>query len=357
MASGDSRSRSASLTTVTNSPLMAMQLIPNELLAYAFGATTRHPKEDVRSTILGFYPAGEIQAAKKLLWETFAAKLPQMQSRNDTKLRPSYEADLDDLLRAVYCLDEKRGEGDAEFVVRDIYNLPPLIQDCPSSRLEVIENAVKEMCQIMHQQHFPPLNADAPPQCPLSDTQPKTLATYSEVALAQSSSADKCDDDGYTLVKYKRRENPSPPNAVQTLAATQQRDPAASAAANAPATRPRQQQRRMPNVGTRKHEQFKAGPQRTELFVFRVENSVSEDVIKDYLKEEKVKVNAMAKVSKDDAATQSFHITVECDDPEVLLTDPSFWPDRICCRRFYTKPRPRRSNAANGNAQSWTNKK
>ena len=344
MTGGAQRGRSASLTNMTSLP----KLIPNELLAYAFGATTRHSKEDVRSAILGFYPPGEILAAKKTLWETFAAKLPPLQKRRDTDLRPVYEAELDDLMNGVYCLDEKRDADDAEFVVRDIYNLPPLIHvDSPSSRLQVIENVVKEMCHMMHQQHFPPPTQNPPPECTSCDTLPKV--SYSEAA--QPNCSNECDDDEYMLVSHKNKKKmkPTSPTATGPRAQPLQRAPAAPATMSTRSSQaPRQQQRRvLTNVGTRKHTAFKAGPQRTDLFVFRVENTVTEDVIREYLTEEKVKVTAMTKVSKENSSTQSFHIAVVCDDPDVLLTDPAFWPDRVCCRRYFTKPRPRR-NAATG---------
>jgi hypothetical protein len=97
-------------------------------------------------------------------------------------------------------------------------------------------------------------------------------------------------------------------------------------------------------VGTKKNTAFKGGARRTELFVSRVENSVTTDDIKSFFQEEEgVTLVDIVKKSKADATTQSFHMTVECTDPTPLLTDPAFWPENVCCRRYYTKPRrPRR---------------
>ena len=73
-----------------------------------------------------------------------------------------------------------------------------------------------------------------------------------------------------------------------------------------------------------------------ELFVFNVDCSTDENCIKEFLKEEQVKVIEMECVSHKEAWTKSFRVLVTADDP-VCTLDCDFWPLGIGCRRFFKK--------------------
>ncbi len=85
--------------------------------------------------------------------------------------------------------------------------------------------------------------------------------------------------------------------------------------------------------GTRQSTVLRSGPRRHDLFVFRVDDNIEDDSIKEFLAGENVKVHDLERVSRDDAWTKSYRVTVETSDLTAILT-PDFWPDGIGCRRF-----------------------
>ena len=65
-----------------------------------------------------------------------------------------------------------------------------------------------------------------------------------------------------------------------------------------------------------------------------MDRSITDEEIREFLVEEKVKIIELKCVSNEDAWTKSFHITVECNNLDSVL-QPDFWPDGIGCRRYW----------------------
>ena len=88
--------------------------------------------------------------------------------------------------------------------------------------------------------------------------------------------------------------------------------------------------------GKKNSSAIKCAPKKLELFVFNVDCSTDENCIKEFLKEEQVKVIEMECVSHKEAWTKSSRVLVTADDP-VCTLDCDFWPLGIGCRRFFKK--------------------
>ena len=86
--------------------------------------------------------------------------------------------------------------------------------------------------------------------------------------------------------------------------------------------------------GTRGHCTLRAGPVTRELFVFRVHPDHNEDDIKSFLNDEGVDVTPIERVSSDSSYTHSFHFVIKLLDADHVFKQ-DFWPDGICCRRFF----------------------
>ncbi|ELU00504.1 hypothetical protein CAPTEDRAFT_194995 [Capitella teleta] len=245
-----------------SAPMITEQLIPNELLAFAFGATTRHPKDDVRMAILSFYTPEDIIEGKKLLWEAYGAKLSPLQLRKDTTKRRAYEADLTDIMQAVYNLDAKEDYADTTFVVKDIFNLPSLIQNSPAGRLESIETTVREICNMMQQlpatpqcppprKPVPDLDPDLaqPPPTPFADTLKKGVASGVEECIP---------DSKFTTVHGRNSRSHS--TLPKKVVSNENSATLPKAPVNHDRKKPRPRvQRPTVNVGTKSHASFKAG--------------------------------------------------------------------------------------------------
>lgn len=67
--------------------------------------------------------------------------------------------------------------------------------------------------------------------------------------------------------------------------------------------------------------------------MFNVNKNVSEDVIKEFLRQDNVNVIALECVSHKDSYMNSYKLRVDSKD-ESRLMEPEFWPERIGCRKY-----------------------
>jgi hypothetical protein len=91
-----------------------------------------------------------------------------------------------------------------------------------------------------------------------------------------------------------------------------------------------------PVYGTRQGSTLRAGPRRHDLFVFRIDKDITDEMFRDYLNESQVNVHELECLSQDGSWTKSYRVTVECNNINDIL-NPEFWPDGIGCRRFWRK--------------------
>ena len=352
-------------------------IVVNELLAFAFDELKRSPLSDTKCAIIKFYSANSISAAKKMLWESFSSALPTLNSHRDTAKRSAADADLDDILEAVAHIDSQR-EGSKDlhtiFVARNLRNLPPLpsllppphVQDDQTTnsiaqimtRLESIEYHMGQLGGLVgdalpRQTRVPwfgrpeeDVSSDCdvqvtsvkqrtqcrntPQQEELQVESPTRQATYSQKASAnadlnilapsasgagRSASGAKVDEDGYTLVESNRRRG--------------QRGANAGVSRNG-------FKKSQPIVGSRRHETLKAGPRRSDVFIYRIGKDVTKDDISEFLEAEGVTPIVLERTSKDNAPAKSFHALLECLDVDKVKS-AEFWPEGWCCRPWYSK--------------------
>jgi hypothetical protein len=82
------------------------------------------------------------------------------------------------------------------------------------------------------------------------------------------------------------------------------------------------------------------------VHLFRLENDVEENDVKDYMRGKKVPFRAVQKVSREGAYFNSFRVEVAMSYKSTIMA-PDFWPEGACVKRFFF-PRGTRPSAASG---------
>lgn len=70
--------------------------------------------------------------------------------------------------------------------------------------------------------------------------------------------------------------------------------------------------------------------------MFRVHEDITDEALKGFITGEKLTVNELERVSKDNSWTKSYRVVVGGDDLSMIL-EPDFWPEGIGCRRYWRK--------------------
>ena len=99
--------------------------------------------------------------------------------------------------------------------------------------------------------------------------------------------------------------------------------------------RNRRKRNRPTVIGTKKCDSLYDSRPRLDMFIIRVSKEYSDNDLRRILTDENIGVIELKKVSHDLAATLSYKLTIYADS-EVKLMQPSFWPEYISCRRFFT---------------------
>ncbi len=324
------------------------RLVVNELLAYVFFHLDGYPVDNIVNVILQFYHADVISDAKRLLWDCYGDDLPSMQKRTNKGHKSAAEKDIEDVMDSVKLIDAKYSDKDVYlptvFVAANLSKLPNVTPGEIEvlSLLERVSCLERQMIQVCAPQKQTYASVASPPHSgaktaartasvtnAFSGTRPKDTSTSAyvmplTVALPpvpgdQATAA--APDDGFTLQpaqlkRQRRQQNMDSVNKYDTDTRT----------------------RSKPKVvyGTRQSSTLRAGPRRHDLFVFRVDNDITDEMLQDYLKDNHVTVRELECISQDGSWTKSYRITVECNDISGIL-NPEFWPDGIGCRRFRRK--------------------
>ena len=109
-----------------------------------------------------------------------------------------------------------------------------------------------------------------------------------------------------------------------------------AAAPTHPSRRPNRKNGPKEVRGTKIASSLHAGPITRELFIYRVNCNHNEHDVKTYLEAQHVKVLDIECVSNPESYNVSFRTTVQCNDFDKLM-EPDFWPEGVCCRRYYRK--------------------
>ena len=89
---------------------------------------------------------------------------------------------------------------------------------------------------------------------------------------------------------------------------------------------------KLPNITGNSGDKGFAAP--IDLFVFNVNNDVTEDAIKNHMKDSKaLELLEVVKVSHNDARTKSFRVKVKSEDYEKAM-DSETWPSRVRVRPY-----------------------
>ena len=85
-----------------------------------------------------------------------------------------------------------------------------------------------------------------------------------------------------------------------------------------------------------------------EFLIFRVDKEHTADDIKVFIQEQEVTVIDISCVSHADSYTLSYHVVAQAKNVD-NMSMPDFWPEGICCRRFYRKRNEQHNNGNAGN--------
>jgi len=103
------------------------RVIVNELLAYVGHYRNRSPRDAVLRVANWFFSPTEIAAAKKCLVDEFGqlvAGTPVVTDRRSTTTRPAHEAELEDIVSTIDCLDTRNNLNNVVFAAVNLSRLP-----------------------------------------------------------------------------------------------------------------------------------------------------------------------------------------------------------------------------------------
>ena len=345
----------------------------------------------ISDNILMFYPDEAINVAKRARWDAYPASLGPMETRRNSVKRTAATADLDDILSAAKDIDSTCCGEDTlpvVFVSKDAFSMPCNQIPTSGSRngLDVLEHELKELKSLLKQAlerghgSFGPFNTqpstsiwDMPDSFANHDTHSSrytendTDTTSAKQLLPETQAHASEESVGHAQPPRPPRPPPPPPAQQPSYSAVAEQLPfkvvenrrkprkihAAAAndggtdgpSANKPPGSSKGQARSKVCTGTRTGTSFGAGPQRADIFVFRVKNEFYEEDVVQYLTDQKVDAVTIERVSKDDAVTKSFHVVVECFDIKSVF-NPNFWPLGVGCKSFY---KPKNNGSSNRN--------
>ena len=336
------------------------KIVVNSFLTYCFHCTKCFAHDDIKNVLLDFYSGQTITESKKLLWEVYSDCLPTFEKRVCRGLRSVEDKEIDDIFKALKSIDEKYANCPMPtvFAATDLNQLPPCMptdnaplaiigrlqrmeqriaslearNDIPAANTKRLESLERNMDglknEIPHPKHAvqysdvaqsasegQSLNRTYKLPPPLQLQRKQQVQQHHESSerqvISRPESGQTDDDDGFTQVTNHRRKRP----------------------------------KRKTVYGTKKDAKLKAGKIQTELFIFRVDKEASEDDVRNYVQTDNIEVLKLECLSKPEAFSNSFYLSVTTDDP-VQLLDPSSWPDGVGCRRFFKKKSPQEK-------QSW----
>ncbi len=308
------------------------KLIVNELLTYVFHHIQSYPADSIKDVVTQFYRAEAINTAKSLLWDTYSTDLPNTRKRTEKGQRSVVEKEAEDIIKGVKVLDEKSNEMEytTVFVAMDLRKIPDVKPGELEtfSLLERVNKLERQMASVCkpHVETYADVVTSSHTNRRTSNTAVSGLAGLTvhlppergDAMTRPPADAQRDNDDGFVLPADQRKRN----NRLLKRAAND--------------AKPKPKPKPKAVFGTRQSDILRSGPRRFDLFVFRVDNSIEDDNLKSFLTSENIVVHDLERVSRDDAWTKSFRVTVVGADLSVIL-NPDFWPNGIGCRRFRRK--------------------
>jgi hypothetical protein len=96
------------------------------------------------------------------------------------------------------------------------------------------------------------------------------------------------------------------------------------------------QKRRMAVYGNAEGSSLRGAPCRTDLFIFRLEQSTTLEEVKKYVSDKSVDVIEIECRSSDEAQYKSFRLNIDSGDLDTVMSS-SFWPTGVGCRKYFHK--------------------
>lgn len=337
------------------------KIVVNSLLTYCFHCTKCFAHDDIKNVLLDFYSGHVITEAKKILWEEYSDCLPTFEKRVCRGLRSVEDKEIDDILKALKSIDEKYASCPMPtvFAAIELNQLPPCMpmDHAPLAIIGRMQRMEQKLASLEAMTDISTTNAkrldslernmvDLKDEIPRS----KHPAPYAEVV--QSTSEGQSRDLTYELPPplqlQLQQQIPQGPHRQQRQM-QQHHEPSEQGATSRPppaqtdddgftqvGNSRRKRLKRKTVYGTKKDAELKSGKRQAEFFIFRVDKEATDDMVRNYVETGNIEVQKLECLSKPEAFSKSFYLSVTTDDPSQLL-DPSFWPDGVGCRRFYKK--------------------
>ena len=137
----------------------SLTMIVNELLTYSFYYMKNFPVDTIKTVLINFYGADAIHQAKVALWDGYVAYLPKWADRRKGSGMRQQERELDDILRGVFEIDKRFGDGDdfpCRYVAANLRNVPsvkpgagPPDSSLLADRVTALERQISTLVQQM----------------------------------------------------------------------------------------------------------------------------------------------------------------------------------------------------------------
>ena len=288
-----------------------------------------------------------------------------MDNRRDGPTKKAYMTECEDIMRAIGDIDATFGSGcrPVRFVAHDIRNLPTFTPG-ELDNSSIFDRICKLERQMASMQHAPTFASATRTQSLVTDEATEAAVTKRtewqrqqrnlRVALPPPSTiGGACEDgedsdDGFSLPARQQR------RVKRKERQTERRNEAQRPQQQRPQQQHVQQATRETGArtrtkvvrGTREQCPLRAGLR--EFFIFRVDKEHTADDIKVFIQEQEVTVIDISCVSHADSYTNSYHVVAQAKNVD-NMSMPDFWPEGICCRRFYRKRNEQHNNGNAGN--------
>lgn len=332
--------------------MMAPQYVRNELLAYVFDQKDRDHEFDIDRTVSKFYNDDAIKNAKSVLWEHYAAQLPAWQERKKGA-QPPKEKNIRDILSGAKTIDEKCSAMEdlpVIFAAVKLCNVPSerFARECDvNERIINLEVQMKLMMEDRQKRHSFAAVASPPPNV-AHNVDRAAPTPYQPANIMQplqrdalNAGRDKSVSDNRSRDQSRNRDTRDNRHNRGTRDFRDDRN-IGDTRDNVDWFTAHKRRRRRPNAvyGKSDDDVISKGQRRQELFVFRVNKTVTDEQISEYIKKkENIDLISLKCVSHADAASNSYHVTVHCMDTKLAMA-PEFWPVGVGCRVYLRSRRP-----------------
>ena len=358
---GDYVSEAESDEEAFESPSHSSDVIFDPLLAYISYCRLSGTRANIKSAVLQVYSGSQIKKSRVVLWRHCADVLGDLPARRATtgpQGRPVKDAYVCDILEAFNRLDAEGKLPAVAVMAADLHAVPRCNAEelCSVSmvdRLDRLEKLVSGLSSDVGNLRATVTSATSLPETTVTvtDTQGRTApAPLSNQGKKRKKKPKKVpSEDKPSGSAHQVPASVGLASAPPSLAASQESlsgaDHSSAPAGDGQFVQPPQHLRREARNERRRHkfitgtaEAFKtiaAGEPRKHLFIYQVSRKTDEQDIRDYISNvQKVEYILLSKISKPEAAYQSFRLTVKSEDYD-RLNDASAWPVGVKVRRYF----------------------